>query len=245
MNSKLALGFAFLLLCSLLGRSTAQSCVDEAFSGDRSYSSCSSLPYLNASLHWTYHPSNATLDVAYRALQSSSGWVAWAINPTSIGMAGANAFLAFPNPTTGATTVYATQISSTALLPSDVVDGNLTFTVYGREAEYSSASGYYTIYASLELPGNDTQQNTVWQASTTFSDGVPYGHRFSGDNVLSFATMDFSVQGGGLTNWTGSNLNSSSWFELAVRPFICHYTNIDFSGSWYTNKYHCISFRAF
>ncbi|RRT64171.1 hypothetical protein B296_00042076 [Ensete ventricosum] len=175
------------LFLSVLHHCAAQSCGNETFSGDKLYASCSSLPYLNASLHWNYHPSNGTVDVAYRALQTSDGWVAWAINPNGSGMIGANAFLAFPG-SNGTVTVYTTQFSSYGVLPSDVKNENLTFAVYSREAEYSG--GYYTIYAALELPRNDTKQNTVWQASTTFSDGVPYGHP-DGDHLRSKTSLDF------------------------------------------------------
>ncbi|XP_074576048.1 cytochrome b561 and DOMON domain-containing protein At5g48750-like [Curcuma longa] len=165
--------------------------VGGAFSGGRSYTSCIPLPYLDAVLFWTYYPSSAALDVAYRARQSAAGWVAWAINPTGQGMVGANAFLAFPDAATGASTVITTQLRSFSVQPSDIRDEALTFAVYGREAEYSADGGYYTIYATVELPGNRTTQNTVWQASTTFAGGVPYGHPFDRDHLSSFASLDF------------------------------------------------------
>ncbi|XP_042410117.1 cytochrome b561 and DOMON domain-containing protein At5g48750-like [Zingiber officinale] len=162
-----------------------------AFSGGRSYSSCIPLPYLDAILFWTYYPSSAALDVAYRARQSPAGWVAWAINPTGRGMVGANAFLAFPDAATGAATVITTQLPRHNLQPSDIRDEALTYAVYGREAEYSADGGYYTIYATVELPGNRTTQNTVWQASTTFAGGLPFNHPFDRDHLSSFASLDF------------------------------------------------------
>ncbi|CAL9051356.1 unnamed protein product [Musa banksii] len=206
------------LLLSVLDHGSAQSCVGETLSGNKLYTTCSSLPYLSASLHWNYHPSNGTVDIAYRAQQSSDGWVAWAINPTGSGMAGANAFLAFPG-SNGAVTVYTTQFSSTNPRTSDVKDENLTFTVYSKEGEYSD--GYYTIYATLELPGNDTKQNTVWQASTTFSGGVPFNHP-NGDNYLSQTSLDFlsgtAVSTGGNSRLHRRNihgvLNAISWGVL-------------------------------
>ncbi|CAL9131375.1 unnamed protein product [Musa textilis] len=109
-----AIFLCLLLLSISLQSSSAQAknCSSESFSGNRRYSSCNSLPYLGASLHWTYHASDGTVDVAYRAPQSSSGWVAWAINPSGAGMIGANAFLAFPDSATGAVTVWTTQLST-------------------------------------------------------------------------------------------------------------------------------------
>ncbi|CAL9096133.1 unnamed protein product [Musa acuminata var. zebrina] len=175
------------LFLSLLHYSTAQSCVSETFSGNRLYSSCNSLPYLGASLHWNYHSSNGTVDVAYRAPESSSGWVAWAVNPTGSGMIGANAFLAFPG-SNGAVTVYTTKFSGYNVEASDVKDENLSFPVYSKQAEY--ANGYYTIFATLEIPNNSTKLNTAWQASTQLQNGVPNGHP-AGDNLLSKNNLDF------------------------------------------------------
>ncbi|CAL9158254.1 cytochrome b561 and DOMON domain-containing protein At5g47530-like [Musa acuminata AAA Group] len=180
-----------IFLCLLLSFSLqsssaqAQNCSSESFSGNRLYSSCNSLPYLGASLHWTYHASNGTVDVAYRALQSSSGWVAWAINPSGAGMIGANAFLAFPDSAAGAVTVWTTQLSTYS---PTVQDQNLSFSVYSKAAEYSDGS--YTIYATLEVPSNNTKVNVVWQASTQIENGVPNGHSTLGDNVNSQSTLD-------------------------------------------------------
>lgn len=196
--SKLAI-FLLVLLClqkqQLRSRAQEIICAGDtagvAFSSGRSYSSCILLPYLNATLFWTYYPSSAALDLAYRAPQSPAGWVAWAINPTARGMVGGNAFLAYPDAATGATTVITTQLRSYSLRPSDIRDEALTFAVYGREAEYSAAGGYYTIYATVELPRNRTMQNIVWQASTTFAGGVPYHHPFDRDHLSSFASLNF------------------------------------------------------
>lgn len=180
-----------IFLCLLLSFSLqsssaqAQNCSSESFSGNRLYSSCNSLPYLGASLHWTYNASNGTVDVAYRAPQSSSGWVAWAINPSGAGMIGANAFLAFPDSAAGAVTVWTTQLSTYS---PTVQDQNLSFSVYSKAAEYSNGS--YTIYATLEVPNNNAKVNVVWQASTQIENGVPNGHSTLGDNVKSQSTLD-------------------------------------------------------
>lgn len=91
---------------------SAQSCVTETFSSNKLYASCNSLPVLDATLHWSYHASNGTADVAYRIPQVSTGWVAWAINPKKSGMIGANALFTFHDSTgTGAVKVVSTVIS--------------------------------------------------------------------------------------------------------------------------------------
>lgn len=202
----------------LLRHATAQRCDDAiTFSNNKPYASCSVLPYHSASLHWNYHASNGTVDIAYRASGSPSSWVAWAINPNSTGMVGANAFLAFTNGTTGNVAVFATRFASLGVQVADVRDEELAFPVYDKLAEYSS--GYYTIYASLELPGNNTTQHTVWQSSSNFRSGAPYGHPFDAANTASTSTLDFlsgqTASGGGNSRLHRKNIhgviNAISW----------------------------------
>lgn len=197
---------------SLLRHATAQRCDDAiTFSNNKPYASCSVLPYHSASLHWNYHASNGTVDIAYRASGSPSSWVAWAINPNSTGMVGANAFLAFTNGTTGNVAVFATRFASLGVQVADVRDEELAFPVYDKLAEYSS--GYYTIYASLELPGNNTTQHTVWQSSSNFRSGAPYGHPFDAANTASTSTLDFlsgqTASGGGNSRLHRKNVRMS------------------------------------
>ncbi|XP_074581716.1 cytochrome b561 and DOMON domain-containing protein At5g47530-like [Curcuma longa] len=203
---------------SLLLHATAQRCDDAITSSDgKLYTACNVLPYHSASLHWNYHASNGTVDIAYRASGSSSSWVAWAINPNSTGMVGANAFLAFTNRSTGIVVVFATRFASTNVQVADVRDEELAFPVHEKRAEYSS--GYYTIYASLELPGSNTRQNTVWQASSSFRDGVPYGHPLDAAGMASMSTLDFlsgqTASGGGNSRLHRKNIhgviNAISW----------------------------------
>lgn len=230
---KIAALLVLCFLCSLQQRSGAQSCNDVDFSGGMSYKTCNALSVLSATLHWTYHESNGTVDIAYRAQQSSNGWVAWAINPDSEGMSGANAFLAFHSG--GSVTLYMTRFASTQVSSSDVTNGSLTFAVHSQKAEYSSAGGYYTIYASLDLPGNRTTQNTVWQASTQLSGGVPSGHSLSGDNVMSTSSVNFlsgqSSSAGGTPRLHRKNIhgvvNTISWgILLPIGAIIARYLKV-------------------
>ncbi|OAY81698.1 Cytochrome b561 and DOMON domain-containing protein [Ananas comosus] len=214
-----------LLVLLLAGPSAAQNCVGESFSNNRLYSLCSSLPELGATLHWTYHPSNATLDVAYRLPSPASGWAAWAINPSGAGMLGANAFLAFQNSSTGAVSVITTVLATSTGYSPAITDEALSFAVHDRSAEF--AAGAYTIYATLDLPGNGTAQNTAWQAGTAFSSaGLPSAHPTIGGNILSATRLDFlSGQAVGLSNSRLHRknihgvLNAMSWgllFPLGV-----------------------------
>ncbi|KAJ3674036.1 hypothetical protein LUZ60_006028 [Juncus effusus] len=219
MNQLFSLLFLFLSPL-LLSSSSAQTdnCASQTFSNNKLYASCTSLSELSASLHWTYHPTNGTIDVAYRIPQDSSYWVAWAINPTKPGMQGANAFLAYHD-SAGSVNVITTQLSSSSYNPT-IVDENLTFAVYDKSAEY--LSGIYIIYASLDLPSNGTSQNTVWQAGSIFQNGLPDGHSTTGPNVESTSKLDFLSGQGSASSAGGSSsklhrrnihgvLNAVSW----------------------------------
>ncbi|KAJ3703442.1 hypothetical protein LUZ61_007147 [Rhynchospora tenuis] len=169
-NTRLLVFFCLFLPFLLSSTAQAQDCNNETFSSNKLYSTCTSLPDLASTIHWTYHSTNGTVDVAYRITQSSSNWVSWAINPTSTGMIGADALLSYHD-SAGTVQIIMSQLSSYA---PTIANASLTFTVYEMSADYSN--GAYTIYATLQLPNNNTTQNTVWQRGSSFSNGLPSGH---------------------------------------------------------------------
>jgi len=180
----LLLGAAMVLLASA---ATAQDCLSATFSGGRTFVKCNSLPTLSASLHWTYHPENGTADVAFRAPSDSSGWVGWGINPTAAGsMVGSSVFVA-SHDGSGAVSVLMTYLETTS--QPKLTNNTLKFNVpIGPAAEYSN--GAYTIYATVQLPGNSTQQHTVWQAGPT-SNGAIAPHPTAPANYASTQSLDF------------------------------------------------------
>jgi len=185
MSRLLLLGAAVLLLASA---ATAQDCLSATFSGGRTFGRCNNLPSLSASLHWTYHPENGTADVAFRAPSDASGWVAWGINPDRGGsMGGSSVLVASPSQDgSGAVSILMTHLESTS--PS-LTNNTLKFKVpVGPAAEYSN--GAYTIFATVELPGNSTQQFTVWQAGAT-SNGAISPHPTAPANLASTQRLDF------------------------------------------------------
>ena len=101
-------------------------------------------------------------------------------------MVGANTVFAYHDTAAGVVRVLTTVMESYA--PA-VADGNLTFAVHSRGAEY--ADGVYDVHATISLPGNSTRQNIVWQAGTSSSDGLPESHQMFGDNVMSSRSWDF------------------------------------------------------
>ncbi|KAL3652320.1 hypothetical protein CASFOL_002001 [Castilleja foliolosa] len=93
-------------------------CPTYTFSNNnRGYANCKPFPTLDSYLHWNYHPSNNTVDIAYRHTSvTSSNWVAWSLNPTGPHMIGAQCLVAFvnstgiPHPFTSPITSYNTML---------------------------------------------------------------------------------------------------------------------------------------
>lgn len=172
------------IITSLLYISTAQTCSNYTFSTDQVFNSCIDLPALQAHLHWNYIPSARSIDIAYRATQTSTGWIAWAINPTGKGMVGSQAIVAFQN-SSGIMTVYATPITS--YTPS-MQPGTLSVPVSNLSAIY--ANNEMTIFAVVGPLKNGTTVNHVWQAGSSVSNGIPQTHPTSGPNVQSMGSLD-------------------------------------------------------
>ena len=193
--------FAIVAAATLITPSTAQ-CSSLAFSGNRVYNLCNSLPRLGSSLHWTYHQSNGSVDLAFRAPRSSPGWVAWGINPSSPRMIGTQALVAVVS-ASGNVTPYTSPLQVSDDYSPSMQRGNLSFNVSDISATYSG--GVITIFATIFLPNNSTRVNQVWQSSSSLSGDVPSSHPQSGDNLLSRGTLNFlsgeSSAGGGSNMW--------------------------------------------
>ncbi|KAL1560972.1 cytochrome b561 and DOMON domain-containing protein-like protein [Salvia divinorum] len=172
----------------LLAESNAQNCPTIAFSNGRRYGNCNALPVLDSSIHWNYHPSNRTADIAYRHTQiNSSNWVAWALNPTGSRMAGAQALVALVD-VGGTVRAYPAPISgyNTALQ-----EGNLSFRVPSLNAEFIN-DNQIIIYATIELPqGTATRFSHLWQHGDV-SGGSPLRHPLTADHTSSLGTIDFA-----------------------------------------------------
>lgn len=181
----------FLITCILLLQvftSWASTCSNYTFSTEKSFKSCQDLPVLQAKLHWNYISSTRTIQIAYRAPQKPTGWVAWAINPTSTGMIGSQSIVAFRN-SNGRMIVYPTPITSHN--PS-MKPGSLSYQVSNISAEY--ANGEIIIFAILGPFDNGSRFNHVWQAGDSVSNNIPQAHSLSGPNVKSMGTIDFQSE---------------------------------------------------
>lgn len=178
--------FSFTIFASLFIFSYAQvPCSNYTFISNQHFNSCIDLPFLDAHIHWNYFPSINKVAIAYRAGQALSGWIAWAINPTQIGMVGSQALLAFRD-SNGSIITYTTPISN--YNPS-MQPGDLSFQVSNMSAEYTNNE--MIIFAVLGPFNNQTQFNHAWQAGGTVSNNIPQMHSTTGPNVQSFGEIDF------------------------------------------------------
>ncbi|CAK7323270.1 unnamed protein product [Dovyalis caffra] len=197
MARMLELVLSLSILMSMVFSSTAQSCKSYAFSSNKIFRACNDLPVLNSYLHWNYDSSSNKLQIAYRHTGiTSSMWVAWAINPTSTGMAGSQALIAYRR-TDGTMRAYTSPISS---YQTSLQEGKLSFDVSDLSA--TSAKNEIIIFATIGLSNSSTNVNQVWQDGP-LSGNTPQIHTTSGSNVKSMGTLNLlsgeSSSTGGMT----------------------------------------------
>lgn len=225
-----AISFAlFLIIASLISPSLSQTCSSQKFANNKVYSRCSDLPALKSSLHWTYDASNSTLSLAFVAPPDKpDGWIAWAINPNSDGMVGAQTLFAFKD-SKGQMVVKTYDITSYSSIEES---SKLWFDVKETAAEFSG--GLMRLFATLVLPEKGkTTLNHVWQVGPSVTDGFPAKHGFQPANLNSKGTLDL-LSGESQTDASGDSkvkrknihgiLNAISWgFLFPVGIIIARY----------------------
>jgi len=178
---------SLVLSISMSTLSFAQTCSKYKFSSNNVFDSCNDLPYLDSFLHYTYESSTGSLHIAYRHTKLTTGkWVAWAVNPTSTGMVGAQAIVAYPQ-SDGTVRVYTSPIRS---YQTSLLEGDLSFNVSGLSATYQNNE--IVVLASLKLAqdlGNGGTINTVWQDGSMSGNSL-LPHPTSGNNVRSVSTLN-------------------------------------------------------
>ncbi|XP_022717776.1 cytochrome b561 and DOMON domain-containing protein At5g47530-like [Durio zibethinus] len=196
-----SLFFSFLLLSFLFASAASEPCGNHWFDEGKTFASCNDLPSLNCSLHWNYHSSSQTIEIAFRrsSADQKSKWISWAINPDSKGMVGSQALVAFPRDD-GTMAAYTSSITSYA---TQLEQGNLSFPVDGVSSIVKDNE--MIIFATLTLPANTTTVNHLWQEGPLVGN-VPGMHRLSGPNVGSMGTLDF-LSGKILVNKPSSSRN--------------------------------------
>lgn len=133
----------------------------------KTYQKCISLPTQGATLAWTYHATNATLDLAFTgSFISPSGWVGCGINPTSPAMTGTRALVAFSDPSSGSLIVLpfildpSVKLQSTPLVSRRLDIPLLTSSVSSRSGIRDG--DIVQIFFAIKLSPNKTRINFVW-----------------------------------------------------------------------------------
>lgn len=180
-------GIGSLIFAILIGvlctTSLAQTCKTYSFRNNAKFQSCTDLPVLNSYLHWTYDSATNKANIAFRVTgTTSSNWIAWALNPTSSGMGGAQSLVAFQN--SSGTQAFTSSIASTAI--SGLSPSPLSFQVENLTA--TSSSNDMIIFATIKPPR--TTVNQVWQVGP-LSSGVPVQHPLNNANTVSTGSINF------------------------------------------------------
>lgn len=189
--------FSSILILSLFSTTSyaqTQNCSAFAFRNNQIFATCNPLPVLNSVLHWSYHPDNHTVDLAYRhGGVPNTDWVAWGLNIDGSMMVGSQCLVAFRN-SSGQIHAYTSPVSS---YNTQLTEGALSFNVPRIAAEFSNNE--FIIFATLELPAGRTSFNQAWQNGGVSGQALT-AHVQSGDNMRSFGSVDFAngeLGGGG------------------------------------------------
>ncbi|KAH0892000.1 hypothetical protein HID58_054429 [Brassica napus] len=169
MTTTLTLTLTFLFL--LLSPSVSGKCTTTT--STKTFEKCISLPTQQASIAWTYHPHNATLDLCFfGTFISPSGWVGWGINPdTPSQMTGSRVLIAFPDPNSGQLILLPYVLDSSVKLqkgpllsrPLDLLRlSSSSASLYGGNMATIRNGASVQIYASVKLSSNNTKIHHVW-----------------------------------------------------------------------------------
>ncbi|XP_050247837.1 cytochrome b561 and DOMON domain-containing protein At2g04850 [Quercus robur] len=165
----------------------------------KTFQKCTTLPTHQASIAWTFHPHNATLDlVFFGTFISPSGWVGWGINPSSPEMTGTRALIAFPDPNSGQIVLLPYILDPTVKLqknpllsrPLDIHLLSSSATLYGGKMATVHNGATIQIYATFKLVPNKTKINHVWNRGLYVQGYSPTIHPTTSNDLSSFATID-------------------------------------------------------
>ncbi|EOX93427.1 hypothetical protein QUC31_004127 [Theobroma cacao] len=165
----------------------------------KSFQKCMTLPTQQASIAWTFHPHNATLDLCFfGTFISPSGWVGWGINPTSAEMTGTRALVAFPDPNSGQLVLLPYILDPTVKLqkspllsrPLDIHLLSSSATLYGGKMATIHNGAAVQIYATVKLETNKTKIHHVWNRGLYVQGYSPTIHPTTSNDLSSIATFD-------------------------------------------------------
>ncbi|KAI4308478.1 hypothetical protein L6164_031552 [Bauhinia variegata] len=165
----------------------------------KTFQKCMTLPTQQASIAWTFHPHNSTLElVFFGTFISPSGWVGWGINPTSPEMTGTRALIAFPDPNSGQIVLLPFILDPTVKLqkspllsrPLDIHLLSSSATLYGGKMATIHNGAAIQIYATLKLKSNKTKIHFVWNRGLYVQGYSPTIHPTTSNDLSSISTFD-------------------------------------------------------
>ncbi|KAI4378249.1 hypothetical protein MLD38_015753 [Melastoma candidum] len=183
----------------------------------KSYDNCASLPTQQASLAWTFHPRNATLDLAFfGSFISPSGWVGVGINPDSAEMTGTRALIAFPDPNSGQIVLLPYVLDPTVKLqkspllsrPLDIHLLSSSAALYGGKMATVHNGAEIQIFATVNLSPNKTRIHFVWNRGLYVQGYSPTIHPTTINDLSSTATIDV------LSKTTGAHQDSTRTLKV-------------------------------
>ncbi|XP_027333593.1 cytochrome b561 and DOMON domain-containing protein At2g04850 [Abrus precatorius] len=184
-------------LCSLPHIAFSSHCTTETTT--KTFQKCMNLPTQQASIAWTFHPHNSTLElVFFGSFISPSGWVGWGINPTSPEMTGTRALIAFPDPNSGQIVLLPYILDPTVKLqkspllsrPLDIHLLSSTAAMYGGKMATVHNGAAIQIFATLKLRSNKTKIHLVWNRGLYVQGYSPTIHPTTSNDLSSIATFD-------------------------------------------------------
>ncbi|CAI0383581.1 unnamed protein product [Linum tenue] len=165
----------------------------------KEFQKCMTLPTQQASIAWTFHPSNATLDlVFFGTFISPSGWVALGINPTSAEMTGTRALIAFSDPNSGQLVLLPYILDTTVKLqktplvsqPLDIHLLSSSAALYGGKLATIHNGAAVQIFATLRLEPNHTKVHFVWNRGLYVQGYSPTIHPTTSNDLSSISTIN-------------------------------------------------------
>ncbi|KAL0925948.1 hypothetical protein M5K25_004325 [Dendrobium thyrsiflorum] len=204
----------FLLLASSTAASASGHCSPETTT--KPYVKCLTLPTQDASIAWTYHPHNASVDLSFTGtFISPSGWVAFGINPESLSMSGTRALISFADPTSASLLVLPFLLdSSVKLQRSPLLSHALDIPFLSSSASLLHSASVRTtavirISASLRLSPNRTRINLIWNRGLYVQGYSPTIHPTTPADLASRATIDL------LSSSADISSTLPTWFRSA------------------------------
>ncbi|KAL6968983.1 hypothetical protein U1Q18_024419 [Sarracenia purpurea var. burkii] len=183
----------------------------------KTFQKCMTLPSQQASIAWTFHPHNATLDMVFSGtFISPSGWVGWGINPSSAEMTGTRALIAFPDPNSGQLVLLPYILDPTVKLqrgpllsrPLDLHLLSSSATLYGGRLATVHDGASIQIYATLKLVPNKTRIHHVWNRGLYVQGYSPTIHSTTINDLSSVATIDVLSVSGAAVHDGGNNIRT-------------------------------------